>query len=286
MLKADATRVAWFLSLQRILHFPKYYMAPSTHPRIGNRLAGSAHDAISVGLPSNHDGAATSTQPRYSVLASSPSPNRATPSIDGTVTVTAPRFRTEAASGPVSKFSPWQAPANLPPMMGADRATRIYTGAKSPAKRQSLDIPERYRPVASSSYGSFGSVRSIPLAPSHVLSTRQSLRQSENGFAPQPESAGVDQTFLDQHPHLIDDVPLLDQHPSSQYDRRPQEPNGTVGNNQSRHNGSAVSTIHIDGSALGRWTIQHLERALGKPATGMTGVDPRAAIPRSRVAPF
>jgi hypothetical protein len=48
----------------------------------------------------------------------------------------------------------------------------------------------------------------------------------------------------------------------------------------------AVSTIHIDGSALGRWAVQYLERALGKPATGMTGVDPRASRPRYRVSPF
>jgi hypothetical protein len=44
--------------------------------------------------------------------------------------------------------------------------------------------------------------------------------------------------------------------------------------------------IHIDGSVLGRWAVQHLERALGKPATGMTGVDPRASPPRSHVSPF
>jgi hypothetical protein len=56
--------------------------------------------------------------------------------------------------------------------------------------------------------------------------------------------------------------------------------------NQPKRGKPTVSTLHIDGSALGRWTVQHLERALGKPATGMTGVDPRATIPRSRVAPF
>ncbi len=49
---------------------------------------------------------------------------------------------------------------------------------------------------------------------------------------------------------------------------------------------SSAAMIHLDGSALGRWTIQHLERTLGKPATGMTGVDPRASPPRSRVSPF
>ncbi len=49
---------------------------------------------------------------------------------------------------------------------------------------------------------------------------------------------------------------------------------------------SSSAVIHIDGSVLGRWAIQHLERSLGKPPTGMTGVDPRASKPRSRVSPY
>lgn len=53
-----------------------------------------------------------------------------------------------------------------------------------------------------------------------------------------------------------------------------------------RQASSSATTIHMDGSVLGRWAIQHLERTLGKPATGMTGVDPRANPPRSRVSPF
>ena len=44
--------------------------------------------------------------------------------------------------------------------------------------------------------------------------------------------------------------------------------------------------LHLDGSALGRWAIEHLERNLRRPATGMTGVDPRLGAPRTHVAPF
>jgi hypothetical protein len=55
---------------------------------------------------------------------------------------------------------------------------------------------------------------------------------------------------------------------------------------QQRKASPSATTIHIDGSVLGRWAIQHLEQTLGKPATGMTGVDPRANPPRSRVSPF
>jgi len=46
------------------------------------------------------------------------------------------------------------------------------------------------------------------------------------------------------------------------------------------------SVLHLDGAALGRWAIQHLERALSRPANGITGIDPRATSPRGHVSPF
>jgi hypothetical protein len=55
---------------------------------------------------------------------------------------------------------------------------------------------------------------------------------------------------------------------------------------QSSSRPGSGSTLHLDGAALGRWTIDHLGHVLGKPSTGMTGVDPRASIPRSRISPF
>jgi hypothetical protein len=50
--------------------------------------------------------------------------------------------------------------------------------------------------------------------------------------------------------------------------------------------GSVGATLHLDGAALGRWTIRHIERALAKPSSGMTGVDPRATMPRGHISPF
>ena len=52
------------------------------------------------------------------------------------------------------------------------------------------------------------------------------------------------------------------------------------------HSNASASTLHLDGMSLGRWAVQHLERVLSKPPSGITGVDPRATVPRSRVAPF
>ena len=52
------------------------------------------------------------------------------------------------------------------------------------------------------------------------------------------------------------------------------------------HIAPSRATLHIDGHALGRWTVQHLEKVLGRPSAGMTGVDPRASTPRTRISPF
>ena len=45
-------------------------------------------------------------------------------------------------------------------------------------------------------------------------------------------------------------------------------------------------TLTLDGVALGRFTVQHLERALSKVPNGMTSIDPRASNPRGHVSPF
>jgi hypothetical protein len=49
---------------------------------------------------------------------------------------------------------------------------------------------------------------------------------------------------------------------------------------------NAIQTLYLDGASLGRWMVQHLEWTLARPTPGMTGIDPRATLPRSRVAPF
>ena len=46
------------------------------------------------------------------------------------------------------------------------------------------------------------------------------------------------------------------------------------------------SMIYLDGTSLGRWTVQHLEHALSRAPNGMTGIDPRATAPRGLISPF
>jgi hypothetical protein len=49
---------------------------------------------------------------------------------------------------------------------------------------------------------------------------------------------------------------------------------------------SDTGAIILDGAALAQWVVNYLETALTRPQSGMTGVDPRAAQPMSRLTPF
>jgi hypothetical protein len=61
----------------------------------------------------------------------------------------------------------------------------------------------------------------------------------------------------------------------------------TAAQSGDQNDGQAVAaTLHLDGATLGRWAIQHMERALARPSNGMTGVDPRATMPRGHISPF
>lgn len=47
-----------------------------------------------------------------------------------------------------------------------------------------------------------------------------------------------------------------------------------------------LATLHVDGTELGRWTLQHLTRVMNRPAMGITSIDPRSVTPRARISPF
>jgi len=103
----------------------------------------------------------------------------------------------------------------------------------------------------------------------------------------QPSSSGMPVDLsVRAPPQAVDEE--IDPNPSSGSERRrrPEALESGSGSESGPRQASASSTVHIDGSALGRWAIQHLERTLGKPASGMTGVDPRTNVPRTRVSPF
>jgi hypothetical protein len=286
MHKADAGRIAWFLGLQRILRFPRYFMAPAAILRVVHRLAAHGLDTSSRGKASFQNGAASFVQWRRSAPQLLSTHRRPTSTIARTGATTLLRQMTGAASASPSDRPSLQSLRDLAPTTIPRRNVQGYTGSVSAPREQVSRVQNEYRRNPGPGDGIFRSLNSPVLAPSPAHSAGQisggmgidtmmertaadtgtSLR--DRSFAPASESAPSRQHFASQSNSWSSDRDADDRNVQTQSKR------------------SAVSTIHLDGSALGRWTVQHLERALGKPATGMTGVDPRATPPRSRVAPF
>jgi hypothetical protein len=130
------------------------------------------------------------------------------------------------------------------------------------------------------------SEKSVPLAPIHSRSPKQEFGEPQTDPASRPTEVGASDRFSGRPPLLSTEQPASAQGPAIENQSPVSDRDGAAGGDQSQSSRPTVSTLHIDGSALGRWTVQHLERALAKPSTGMTGVDPRATVPRNRVAPF
>jgi hypothetical protein len=133
---------------------------------------------------------------------------------------------------------------------------------------------------------SIRSEKSAPLAPITRFSPEPHFRNRGRFQEPIDSARGTNDVAFGRDLAADSEQPPLDQAQASRHDALSSGQSRTTEDAQLQGSRPAVSTLHIDGSALGRWAVQHLERALGKPATGMTGVDPRATIPRSRVAPF
>jgi hypothetical protein len=184
-----------------------------------------------------------------------------------------------------SRIRDQAAQSTLIPRLRAQTLSRHLEASIAP-KETSLAGGERNR-----EHGIFGDRTTTSrkllrsLAPPPAVAREQAFLMERGGVR---DSATIDDLRTGQ----TQSVPLAKEQPSSETDRPDQDQsfstdssNGDTGG-PSNQNGPAVSTIHIDGSVLGRCAIQYLERALSKPTTGMTGVDPRASLPRSRIAPF
>src|ERR1700761_2722997 len=284
MRTASASRVAWFLQFRQIFRFPKYFLAPSRalvrHPRPGND---DLEDHRPTGLRLGR-WPAVSGQRR---------------------SVETPMFqRSQAFRGPT--FSPYP---GVPRSAGL--APEIETGQKSNPSTTALFVKPAMR----------GNQPNNQALSKHPSTAPQSfLRRSARpgafavGSASRPaRQFAADESFA---PWRSTDIPLAQLHvahahlmrtdaealagaippPAADFDSArqvgqnasfiPQNPSAGHEKERDRARGLSGSTVHIDGSALGRWAIQYLERALAKPANGMTGVDPRACLPRGRVSPF
>ena len=143
------------------------------------------------------------------------------------------------------------------PLLSAETLGSASLGKKSFA-------PEQARPVVQSSQKN-GS-RKITSAVIHQHVESSFNRQSRDLDEPDLDGA-LPKTLNDERPSLDEEA--------------------TIEQKQTGSSPKAfASTLHLDGTSLGRWAVQHLERVLSKPSSGITGIDPRATIPRSQVAPF
>jgi hypothetical protein len=287
MLKADAKRIAWFLGLQRIVRFPRSFMAPPTITRPSRGLFASDLETASRGILPPRGDRTTSTRSSGSKPLSLPMLKRAASLVNIPGLTTAGRFVSATASPSTGGLSPWQAVSNSNFIAKPRQAFENHTEHKIAVRQEFLTLKKKNQLIGGFDNIGFGSRKSIPLAPIHASSPGQGFRELEPYPDTQPTTKGnAENTFVPPH-QLPSEDPTGDQGPADQYpSSSPARDATTTAGDQSKRIKSTVSTLHIDGSALGRWTVQHLERALGKPATGMTGVDPRATIPRSRVAPF
>jgi hypothetical protein len=286
MLKADAKRLSWFLGLQRLWHFPKFFMAPPAYSRPGRGSMVADLETTGGGVRSSKRERATSTGSNGFRAPSPPYVHRATSPIDSSGRTTVLPFVRAAASAPTSKLPSWRAVSDSVLVTNRAPAIKRHTENRTAATHQPSTPQESIRLTNVSDAPGYRPEKVVPLAPIHAFLPEQRSGNFEHYPDPSPIATGVGEIAFGRPRFLPGEQPTLNQDSADQDQSPSSDRDGTAEGGQPQRGRPAVSTLHIDGSALGRWAVQYLERALGKPATGMTGVDPRATIPRSRVAPF
>jgi hypothetical protein len=282
----NSSRITWFLRLQRTLLLPRYPLAP--FPNLFRFRK--------VNLDPSKTAAFATSEMRTEAIAHKHSPVRrlttATEIFTPKPTVAArdylPGHRSMPLLSPtgsdrislrvadlsqmVSRSRPGM-PQNDPATTGiAGRAG--FQAGRAPRGPPALNVSGNPSAVLAgfAPLGSSSLIQGLS-TPKTEGSTRKTIRGGDSEIGQfNPPAANAHQTFNESS---------FDRMGSEQLDRG--EPEQDVRRQQQRR---SASTLHIDGAALGRWTIQHLTRTLGKPSTGMTGVDPRMTLPRSRVQPF
>ena len=236
--------------------------------------------------PSLQDQGITPVQPRHVQVPAPLSHKRATASVNSPGMVTIRRLITETSTLLPASIAPTRELWNLPPLVSAGQPFAGSSRRQVVAGKELSTLGGRRWEIADTGNLQPGLDKSMQLAPTHFRSEKQESPEPKSDPTSSWNEAGASETISQQPPFAFAEQPsstlgaaTQDQSPSS--DR-----GGTAGGDGSQRTRPAVSTLHIDGAALGRWTVQHLERALAKPPAGMTGVDPRASLPRSRVAPF
>jgi len=283
---ANAPRIAWFVALQKVMNFPKYFFAPLASVRHRYRAPGQQPEG-SAFLPRIPTAAfswmqsqAASTTPK-TVLPSFLAPN--TPAYDPVVG----RSRPQRATYPWGQATKWMlnntsmaAPAPSNPLLADEPKTNFF--------RKNIGFSQiRFRRFLLPPAASFVPPQRSAPALAATFPTQTGRGDPPADSSPQPERwlavgskvpATAGSRFAEQ--------PAPEPDFASQADQSTEGSSDKPADSHEQDHHRSVTMLHIDGSALGRWAIQHLGRTLGKPASGMTSVDPRASVPRSRVAPF
>lgn len=286
MLKPDAKRIAWFLGLQRILHFPRYVMAPLTFPFRG-RGAGLSQGAATPGraLSLCGEGNAKGKPNRFRALALpklGPARSPVSSSPGGT---TLPRLTGEVGSKQISGAALRRDLVTARPISRPPQSLGRSAGRLAVASQEFSGPQVSRRAIAVPGYSHFGFGGLGSLAPVRASPPELAILNAPTRPTSRSATAANGKIILEQPSSIATKQSSPMQLPASEPELISPDRGGTAGDGPPRGQ-PTVSMLHIDGSALGRWAVQHLERTLGKPSTGMTGVDPRAALPRSRVAPF
>ncbi len=284
MLKVDARRTTWFLDLRRLVQLPRYAVAPRRILRFRRGSTAMDRGLDPATLPVASKLVSGLARPRrfgtdlVPMRRQTQSPVVQTTANDADE-MTEPRYDVRGVAATL-----WEPPDRFP-----NRTSRPVLAPYDDNRASVTEAPSHpgYRSYGSAvdDHGTGVSTQPYALAPPAVIGDipmfAETMHNSTSGSAAartasnasrQPSRSGEQDTPWP-------DVAASDHRLAPDGDATAEEE--APGSNR-----PSVSVLHIDGAALGRWAVQHLERTLGRPATGMTGIDPRAALPRSRVAPF
>jgi hypothetical protein len=280
------SRIAWFLRLQRIFVFPKHYLAPQAGRYRSTKLVGDEAGPVQCrDLGPFTDPATAASLVRRPVpghLALRPSNKFITSSSSSTARAITAASAGSAAKRPIFRNVYQIAPGRRSLVMMSSALTSMAAGSKH----------DYLRAIWGPTRDHAGS--SIPTEIQRRISFADTLPISRSIQNHRPHQSAAERTFIGASAETTLRAPpppstgdarsgqisVLNPRPSSG------EPKPDLGRGLHRQNIRSASTVHLDGATLGQWAIQHLERALAKPSAGMTGVDPRASLPRGRVSPF
>lgn len=278
-------RTTWLRRLQRAVRFPGYPTAPA---RFGPLAKRNAEPNASLAATVSNTNAARQWPTKSYQLIDLPRVKR------GSRTSRRPLFD----SGPARpRFVPYPAVSTQSRYTQFLQVTTSNQRGAQPGRLSFSDYSGRsfdtYRPMTSwirrlSSNKRIALPRretsppSTSLGPTKAVSDLRQVesRQMETRL-PRSEASWTDISFAPS--------PIYNEHEALPFKIESLPPAASDTMNKeggTQSNKAPVVTLHLDGASLGRWAVDHLGRVLSRPAAGMTGVDPRIGIPKSRVSPF